>query len=218
MVIVMNDKKRDIKDLTVKEKERLEKFNENRDRLLKQGYDEKDLTVSIINANVIGTLVIVPFISLFLVLFFVNGGSKISFDNFTFGELLLFLILIVLSIVIHELIHGITYSIFCENHFKDVEYGFIVKDLTPYCTCRAPLKKYQYILAISMPGIILGIIPSTIAVFTGSVFLIMYGLFMLLGACGDFLIILLIFKNKSKKKDVLYHDHPTECGVVMFER
>ncbi len=185
---------------------------------MKQGYVEKDLTVSILIANVIGTLVIVPFILLFLVLFFVNGGSSIGFDDFTFGELILFLLIIVLSVVIHELIHGITYSIFCENHFKDVEYGFIVKDLTPYCTCRAPLKKYQYLLSISMPGIVLGVIPSIIAIFTGSVFLIMYGLFMLIGACGDFLIILLIFKNKSKKKDVLYHDHPTECGVVLFER
>lgn len=213
----MNDKRKE-SDLTNKEKERLKKFNENKDRLLKEGYEEHDLTVSILKANIVGILAISPFVILFIVLFMINGGSIINFDEFSFVELIIFLILFIVSIVVHELIHGITYAIFTENHFKDVEFGFILKDITPYCTCRAALKKYQYLLAIAMPGIVLGIIPCIIAVFTHSVFLILYGLFMLVGACGDFLIMVLMLKNKSKKKDVLYHDHPTECGVVMFDK
>ena len=41
---------------------------------------------------------------------------------------------------------------------------------------------------------------------------------MLFGAGGDLTIIYLILKNKSKKKNVLYIDHPVNCGVVMFDK
>ena len=70
-----------------------------------------------------------------------------------------------------------------------------------------------------MPFIILGIIPCTILLFVPfNIVAFLVGLAMLFGAGGDLTIILLILKNKSKKKDVLYIDHPVDCGVVMFEK
>ena len=40
----------------------------------------------------------------------------------------------------------------------------------------------------------------------------------LFATSGDLLVVLLILKNKSNKKDVLYLDHPTDVGVVMFDK
>ena len=68
-----------------------------------------------------------------------------------------------------------------------------------------------------MPGVILGIIPSIISVFTGNVLFLVFGVLSILGAGGDFLIILVILKHKINK-DAVYLDHPTQLGLVCFEK
>ena len=46
----------------------------------------------------------------------------------------------------------------------------------------------------------------------------MMGVIMTASAAGDILIVLKILRYKSRAKDVVYMDHPTEAGGVIFER
>ena len=64
-----------------------------------------------------------------------------------------------------------------------------------------------------MPGIILGIIPSIIAIVTGSLGLFIFGLFFTLAAGGDFMIVNLL---RDEPKNNLVQDHPSKIGCYIF--
>ena len=133
-------------------------------------------------------------------------------------SLIVLLAAFVVLIVVHELIHGLTWSRFTPNGFKDVEFGVMWNALAPYCACNAPLKKGPYILGALMPLVILGIIPLIVAFCIGSVPLLYIGALMVVGATGDILIVLKLLGHKSTATDVLLYEHPTEGGSVIFER
>ena len=64
-----------------------------------------------------------------------------------------------------------------------------------------------------MSGIILGILPSIIAIITGSLGLFIFGLFFTLAASGDFMIVNLL---RKEPKNNLVQDHPSKIGCYMF--
>ena len=67
-----------------------------------------------------------------------------------------------------------------------------------------------------MPTIVLGIILTAAAVITGEYWILLSSFVMIIGG-GDFTIILKILMDHPKEQ-VLYHDHPTELGVLVFEK
>ena len=143
----------------------------------------------------------------------VNGSLDISYIN-----ILLFIIVFLAGIVVHELIHGFCWSRFTPHHFKDVEFGILMSSLTPYCTCLVPLKKGQHLFGTIMPCILLGIIPMAVGIAIGNPTVMFIGFVMAGFAAGDIMIIQKSLKYKSKAKETVYMDHPTEAGIVVFER
>ena len=204
------------KDLTKEEKKRLDKFDKVCEELESKGYERHDFLISVEKANTTGYLIPLPFVVIYILLYFLLG-NKFVFDDIA-DHLLLFFLLALVSLFIHEGLHGITHAIFARNHFKDIDFGVIIKKLTPYCTCCSYEKKYQYILAAGMPFIILGVVFGTITLFLNSTLLFFLTTVNFMGTSGDLLVIILVLRNKSKKKDVLYYDHPTDVGVVMFDK
>lgn len=195
--------------LTKQEQARKENFEIIEKQLINEGYTRQDLTVGIVKANVLALVIMLPFIILMIVVAAVAGAK---FDQ---GDLSLgYLIFAVILFVVHELIHGITWSIFCKKHWKSIEFGFIWQMLTPYCCCKEPLKKWQYLIGSFMPTIILGFIMGGLAIAIGNLSLFLVALFMILGGGGDFLVSgkLIMFKEKNS----LIFDHPYECGSVVF--
>ena len=69
-----------------------------------------------------------------------------------------------------------------------------------------------------MPLIILGIIPSIVGICIGSLKVLIFGIVMIISAGGDILLVVQILRYKSQAKEVLYVDHPTQAGGVVFER
>jgi hypothetical protein len=121
-------------------------------------------------------------------------------------------------VFVHEGLHGVTWALFAENGFKDIEFGLMKELLTPYCTCAAPLKKGQYILGALMPLIVLGLIPTAAGILSGSLFWTIIGLMMVLSAGGDMLIVLKLLLWKSGAAEQRFVDHPTLAGLAAFER
>ena len=85
----------------------------------------------------------------------------------------------------------------------------------PYCTCKEPLRKGQYITGLLLPFIILGVIPGIFSCIFASFPLFIYSVMMMICAGGDILIFFLIMKSKLKG-DVLFLDHPTDVGLAAF--
>ena len=64
----------------------------------------------------------------------------------------------------------------------------------------------------------LGLAPVAVAYATGSILWLGIGLLMILGGGGDLAIVLKMLRFKPDGADVLYLDHPYECGLVAFVR
>jgi len=86
---------------------------------------------------------------------------------------------------------------------------------TPYCHCKEPLKVKHYIFGAIAPAIILGIIPSVLAILIGNLKLLIFGIFFTMAAGGDILMINLI--RKENMNDLVL-DHPSEVGCYIYRK
>ena len=210
------DEKEKSRELTPAEEKRLLRFEELSDRLIGQGYRRVELTVSIVKANVFAVVLLIPLLIVGLGLFFLLNHNMNKAPEMM--NPILFLVLLFVLIVVHELIHGLSWSLFAENHWKDIEFGFMKQYLTPYCTCGVPLKKGSYIFGALTPLVLLGILPMIAGIPTNSLGLLLLGVIMADAAAGDILIVWKILRYRSEAGTVVYIDHPTQAGGVIFEK
>lgn len=208
----MSEKKeRKLSKAELKRKEEFEKLTE---KLTAEGYKPNHITLSALAGNVFGLLIAIPFIIPFVLLYFALG-KEFSLDIMGFW---IAYVIFLASIVVHELIHGITWAFFAENGWKSISFGIIMEYLTPYCSCNQPMKKKQIIIGALMPTIILGFLLGIIAIFTGSSIVFFVAMMSILGGGGDLLMTLKLLMYKSPSKDVLFIDHPYELGTAVFEK
>ena len=206
------------RELTEAEKRRAELFEKTKGELEAQGYEMKELTCSIIKANTLGILYAVilaaPFIAAYVIMKIPMPGEDTTWQP------IVTMVLYFASIVVHELIHGINWSIGIKGGFKkNIEFGFIAQALTPYCACKVPMRKARYVIGSIMPCTILGVIPCILSLVIGNFFFLVFGALGILAGGGDILISLMILGHKSNgKKDQLYLDHPTKLGLALFEK
>ncbi|MCD8146843.1 MAG: DUF3267 domain-containing protein [Clostridiales bacterium] len=209
-------KKEKERELSPAEQKRAEQFSLLCQQMEQSGYTRRDLTVGIVQSNIFGLLLMLPFAAASLFLFFMtcpSGALEVSMM-----DLLLWIVMILVLTVAHEGLHGLTWGICAKNHFRTVEFGFIVKYLTPYCTCAEPLTKGQYLLGGTMPTLVLGFGLSALSVCLGSMLMQMLAVVMLIAGGGDALIIVKLLRYQTVGKTVKFCDHPYACGVVAFEK
>ena len=210
----MSDKKE--RKLTKREQRRKEIFIEKCRSMEEEGYKTENLFFSILQANIVGLLITLPINFLFLAVYYLFNDYTPNDNTYSPYIGLIFIALMLLLIVVHELIHGITWGHFTAEGRKSIEFGVIWQALTPYCTCSSPLTKGEYIKGALMPTIVLGFIPGIIAAITGWVPLLILSQLMILAGAGDVLIVARLLLHRPKKAKVVYLDHPTECGLVAF--
>lgn len=145
--------------------------------------------------------------------FFVN--HQLAFTNF---NVIPFLVVFIVLIAVHEMIHGACWVTFSPGRFKDIEFGVLKPTFSPYCTCLVPLKKGQYIVGVMMPGLLLGVIPFVVSIIIANPFMLLIADTMIAAATGDMMILGKIIGYRSSASEVMYMDHPTEAGGVIFEK
>ena len=208
-------------ELTPAEAKRKENFDKIRADLEAQGYKCTELLINITFANLFSIILFIPVAIVSVLLFVLVNRSKDMVDVILGSSpiwYLVFAIAVIALIVVHELVHGATWALFTGDGFKSIEFGFIKKYLTPYCTCKVALPKKAYILGALMPLILLGIIPLIISIVIGSFGLMWLGIIMVVSAAGDILIVNKILRYKTDASDILYFDHPTDAGGIIFEK
>ena len=187
-----------------------------------ENYKKEKLTIDLKWANKFGILLLIPIGLIFGLPFYLIWKPQLDIKQYLdsapqeagLGFLLIFGILII-GIVLHELIHGITWAKFAKKGFKSIKFGVLWKMLTPYCHCKEALNVRQYIIGAITPAIIMGIIPAVIAIVIGNLGLLIFGMFFTMAAGGDFLIINLIRKESSSD---LVQDHPSEAGCFIYRK
>ena len=75
-----------------------------------------------------------------------------------------------------------------------------------------------YIFGAVMPLVILGIVPMIAGIVTGDWSVELMGIIMADSAAGDIMIVRDILRYRSTAEEVVYIDHPTQAGGVIFER
>lgn len=126
----------------------------------------------------------------------------------------LFVLSLCLGIVVHELIHGITWAIFAKRGWKSISFGIMWKVLTPYCHCEDPMKVGPYIWGALMPLLVLGVVPMLLGLCIRSGWMMAFGVVFVASASGDILVAWKLRKEPSNN-EVL--DHPTEAGCLVYE-
>jgi hypothetical protein len=177
--------------------------------------EKREIALTANKAQVYAIIITLPILILIFVIYYLLWDQNISGIQFARAvpTALWIGILILVGIVVHELLHGLTWGLFAKRGFKSIKFGVIWTALTPYCHCTDPLKLKHYLLGGLMPGLVLGLIPSFISIFSGNLSYLLFGLFFTLAAGGDFLIIWML---RKENKDSYVLDHPDKIGCFII--
>ena len=195
--------------MTDKEKQ-IENYRQQRQARLDRGYEAYEGIISIVKANVLALVTAGPFAALAAALYIMKWGG-VSFSLGLKG-VVLFVVFFLISIPIHEGIHGLVWGCFCKKRFKSIRFGIMKESGTPYCHCMEPLRFGGYILGCLAPFLILGIGLFLVSLFTQSSLLLLLSILNLLCAGGDTTIALMLLPHLNA--EIL--DHPTDCVFVAF--
>jgi putative zincin peptidase len=173
--------------------------------------NKRDLSISIDRANLIVLFTSIPVaIAQFVIFRLVHGGQK---TEITWGFTGLIL-LVLLGVLVHEFIHGISWMIFGHKPFSAIKFGFQWKTFTPYAHLKEPVEVSAYRLGAFMPGFLLGILIYIVRLILGDGNLLWFSLIHTAAAGGDWLILWLI---RHVKAGIQVEDHPTNAGCYVIE-
>lgn len=166
----------------------------------------KEYTMEFGEANLYAFLLAIPIMAILLTPFILiwdyetlKTGAALVMDHF--------FLIVIGGIIIHELLHGLTWGYFAPNRMKSIKFG--IKMFTPYCHCTEPLKVKHYRIGGAMPLLLLGIVPSIIGLIIGHGGFLAFGVFFTIAAGGD---IIALFMLRKLDNETYISDHPNKMG------
>jgi hypothetical protein len=173
--------------------------------------NKRDLSVSMAQANIVVLFISIPVVILQFTAFLMLHGTESLKPTWSTVFLI---IAVMLGIVVHELIHGLSWVIFGRKSFSAIKFGFQWKTLTPYAHLKEPVEVNAYRLGAFLPGFILGILAYSLSLVLGNGDLFWFSLIHTSAAGGDWLILWLI---RNVKAGMQVEDHPTNAGCYVLE-
>ena len=173
--------------------------------------NKRDRSISMARASVIVLFISIPVvITQFAIFILLHGVERLEP---TWNSVIL-IAAVALGIIIHELIHGISWVIFGRKPFSAVKFGVQWKTITPYAHLTEPVDVNAYRLGAFMPGFLLGILTYILSLLLGDGNLFWFSLVHASASGGDWLVLWLI-RNVEAGKQV--EDHPTNAGCYVIE-
>lgn len=175
----------------------------------------RDVSIAMSHVNLLAIPVVVVIILLYAVPFIVLYGSNaVSQSARLFLNPVVAFPVLIGGIVLHELIHAAAWAFYGQKPLTIIRFGFNWRALAPYAHCPEPMEAGAYRLGALAPGLLLGVIPSIIALCTGPTWLFFAGLIFTLAASGDFLILWIL---RGVPSQYLVQDHPSRAGCFVYE-
>ncbi len=184
----------------------------------------KEITLSATKANLIGLIFLFPLLLLLALPYYIIWSEHFTRtriigyveakEAWTYLDYALIMLVIISGIVAHELLHGFTWSLYTKRRWRSIKFGIMWEMITPYCHCEEPLKMKPYRIGTLMPAIVLGFIPSIVAIVIGHLPLMLFGFFFTFAAGGDFIMIWLLRKESA---NTIIADHPNKIGCIIYE-
>lgn len=195
----------------MKSKKENKDFNRVQADLKANGFREKDVTIPSGKAMVLGIVYALPFVITLGLLYrflLIERAHLSEVGGLSFY--IMFIAIIAISVVIHELLHGIGWAISSGRGWSVVRFN--ISALMPSCACKAVLTRGQYLVGVLLPFLVLGtgsavflfLYPGTVSVLTMAVNFVAAG--------ADLLIAL----RAARERGALIADHPTEAGYIAY--
>ena len=173
--------------------------------------NKRDLSISMARANIIVLFTSIPVALLqFLLFTLIHGMGKLG----TTWDFNLWIVVLLLGVIVHELIHGLSWVIFGRKPFSAIKFGFQWKTFTPYAHLKEPVEVNAYRIGGFMPGFILGVLPYVLSLLLGDGNLFWFSLIHTAAAGGDWLILWML---RDVKAGMQVEDHPTNAGCYVLE-
>lgn len=174
-----------------------------------------EFSVSMVKANLVSLLLFFPLSALFLVPYGALWGIQKMGSDFTilYKDPLFFIFLMIIGIVGHELLHGLTWMKLGDKPWNSIKFGVNFSALAPYAHCKEPLEVNAYRWGAAMPGLVLGVIPFLIGLITGYGWFTLFGYLLSITASGDILILWVIRKLEP---GTYVQDHPERAGCEVI--
>ena len=173
--------------------------------------NKRDLSVSMERANIIVLFIGIPVVILQFILFDQLHPSPAETGEWNF---LLLLLVIIMGVILHEMVHGVTWAIAGRKPWTSIKFGFQAKTLTPYCHITEPLEINAYRIGAVMPGLVVGVLPYIYSLMSGNMNWLWFSLVHTSAAGGDWLVLWLI---RHVKAGSLVEDHPSQAGCYVLE-
>lgn len=143
-------------------------------------------------------------ISLFILTSFI---MPLSFTNSY--DVLIFIILLYLYLLLHELIHGIGFRL----ESKNIKFGISLEKGVLYTLCQDEISKKCALISMLLPTIILSFIAYPLGIIINNSWLCYLAVFNLSGAVGDLAMTFLILKLPN---DITYIDYDNSIGCTFL--
>ena len=180
-----------------------------------EGYEAEKKTISMLKANVLSVVFLLVFGALCGLAFHAIwgiGNLDISSERVLRYDLF-FIVGMVAGIVVHELVHGLTWILLTRKGFRHLSFGLMKGGA--YCHIDVPMIKHHYVIGALMPLFLVGIVPLVVAFCIGSLLWLLLGVIFVVSAIGDIMIVWAVRKEPS---DALIYDHPTEGGCFVYHK
>lgn len=162
-----------------------------------------------IKANFIAVLCsILLFYLLTIPVKFIWGSDNINEGKELFLQY--FLLIFAVGLIVHELLHGITWALLMRKKLNVIKFG--IKGILLFCHCKVPISVKHYRLGIIMPFFVMGIIPWFISLLTGSGLILYIGVLYSISASAD---IIGLFMLRDLESITLVSDHPNKMGFTI---
>lgn len=173
----------------------------------------KVYTLSIQRVNLVALILLFPIIIIYALPFYLiwNVTPFTALKGLSF---VYYIVFIAGGVVVHELLHGLTWALFAAKGMESIKFGIKWEYLAPYCHCTEKLKVWQYISGGLMPLFIMGILPAVIAMVSGNGLLMFLGIFFTWTSGGD---IQAVWMLRKLGRNQHIYDHPDELGFIIEE-
>jgi hypothetical protein len=184
--------------------------------------DQQKLTINLTTANIFAVIIFILLFALVAPIWYHQFGwplrdignfSILNIPNHPELSSLLFMVILIASLIAHELIHGLAFAHYTKDGWQSISFGVNWKAGAAYCHCSEPLKKRQYVVGALAPLVILGILPLIAGLLFRDVEVTFLSLFCAAGAAGD---ILVAWKLSAYPADTLVLDHTSEPGCILY--
>jgi hypothetical protein len=192
-----------------------------RETFPKEDYRVVTHSISILKANIVALFYPIPFVMLYLSVYFFSISLfepvKFTFstDNLLYFALffLAYFAALLVLIVLHELIHALFFLPGCEKGWKSIHFG--IKQMTPYCHCMEIITMSQFRRSLWGPLWILCTLLAATSVILGDPISFLLTLVMIFGSGGDLYVLWATRKYRGSTTLVFDLEDQVGCEVYL---